>query len=338
MPITATAPGKLILLGEYAVLEGAPAVVAAVDRRARVRMTNARRWKITAPQIGIRDLTLAADGALPVGLGEAQRAVLTVYAAVREAVIERTAALAPMAIDIDSAAFYHGGNKLGLGSSAAVAVALSGAMAAAGGLADDPEAIFALASEAHRRAQGGVGSSADVAASSYGGMIIHRQGQTPLAVSMPEGLFPLPVNTGVSASTPALLEAVYGLRDRDPGGFETRMGRLVDLARRGADRLRNGDAATFIQIVELYYRALADLGEAAGADIVSPVHRRLHQIVREAGGGYKPSGAGAGDFGLAFVGDIRSRRRVAEAVSGVGFCAIEFRLATLGVDVSGKRS
>src|SRR5215813_3105192 len=33
----ATAPGKLILTGEYAVLDGAPAIVVAVDRRAVAR-------------------------------------------------------------------------------------------------------------------------------------------------------------------------------------------------------------------------------------------------------------------------------------------------------------
>ena len=38
MIVTATAPGKLVLLGEYAVLEGAPALVMAIDRRAEVRL------------------------------------------------------------------------------------------------------------------------------------------------------------------------------------------------------------------------------------------------------------------------------------------------------------
>jgi phosphomevalonate kinase len=32
----ASAPGKLVLAGEYAVLDGAPAIVMAVDRRAVV--------------------------------------------------------------------------------------------------------------------------------------------------------------------------------------------------------------------------------------------------------------------------------------------------------------
>ena len=36
MEITTSAPGKFVLSGEYAVLDGAPAVCVAVDRRARV--------------------------------------------------------------------------------------------------------------------------------------------------------------------------------------------------------------------------------------------------------------------------------------------------------------
>ena len=36
MKVRATAPGKLVVLGEYAVLAGAPALVLAVDRRCRV--------------------------------------------------------------------------------------------------------------------------------------------------------------------------------------------------------------------------------------------------------------------------------------------------------------
>ncbi len=49
--MTATAPGKLILTGEYAVLDGAPAVVVAMDRRvvARYRMTDLHFTRAEAP-------------------------------------------------------------------------------------------------------------------------------------------------------------------------------------------------------------------------------------------------------------------------------------------------
>ena len=65
MKISATAPGKLVLLGEYAVLENSPAIVTAVNRRATITieqtgqdisLLNMRHLKDSVP--------LAVDGAL----------------------------------------------------------------------------------------------------------------------------------------------------------------------------------------------------------------------------------------------------------------------------------
>ena len=49
MRIIASAPGKIVVTGEYAVLVGAPALVAALDRRARCTMedTDAGGWTFT---------------------------------------------------------------------------------------------------------------------------------------------------------------------------------------------------------------------------------------------------------------------------------------------------
>ena len=41
--IHAFAPGKLLLIGEYAVLDGASALVMAVDRQVSVKVSHARR-------------------------------------------------------------------------------------------------------------------------------------------------------------------------------------------------------------------------------------------------------------------------------------------------------
>ena len=53
MRVTASAPGKLVLLGEYAVLEGASALVLAVNRRARVTLTRIDEvaWEIVSPTL-----------------------------------------------------------------------------------------------------------------------------------------------------------------------------------------------------------------------------------------------------------------------------------------------
>src|SRR5262249_27638055 len=116
----ATAPGKLIVTGEYAVLDGAPAIVLAIDRRA-----------------------IARRNATPRGSSPFLVAVADEIAARRGA--SDPAARAALEISVDSTAFYHRITKLGLGSSAAVTVA---ATALALGTAS-PEEVLTVALAAH---------------------------------------------------------------------------------------------------------------------------------------------------------------------------------------------
>jgi len=125
----ASAPGKLILSGEYAVLDGGPALVLAINRRAIATRTK-------GPRGSSPFLAAVADELADRGL--------------------RDAAEIAMAIAVDSKAFYDSPRaglapiKLGLGSSAAVTVA---AVALALGKIDDRERLFEIAAAAHARAQ-----------------------------------------------------------------------------------------------------------------------------------------------------------------------------------------
>ena len=118
----ASAPGKLLLLGEYAVLDGAPAAVVAVDRRARATLRpidGAHAW-VHAPDLeASAQLDLARCAWLDARAGrrlELVRRCVDVVAA------EVGHALAPFELTLDSAAFVGESGKLGLGSSAAVCV------------------------------------------------------------------------------------------------------------------------------------------------------------------------------------------------------------------------
>ena len=53
--IRASAPGKMILLGEYAVLHGAPALVYTVERRAHVNVKNLHEaeFQVSSPSLQI---------------------------------------------------------------------------------------------------------------------------------------------------------------------------------------------------------------------------------------------------------------------------------------------
>jgi mevalonate kinase len=149
-PVVA-APGKLFLVGEYAVLDGAPAVVAAVSRHAVAQFIAG----------GAPDSDVVAEA---------------VFAA-RSGLGERAAALPPGSVMVDTSAFAAGETKLGLGSSAATAVASVAAVLELAGLpvATHRDLCFSMADQAHRAAQGGLGSGADVAAAVHGGLIQYRR-------------------------------------------------------------------------------------------------------------------------------------------------------------------
>jgi phosphomevalonate kinase len=300
----ASAPGKLVLFGEYAVLEGAPALVAAIDRRATVELTRpASAWSVGGRPLGGPGLEVV------------------------EAVLGLAHDAAPAEIRIDTAAFVGpAGGKLGFGSSAAVAVALYGALR---GATAQLEAAFAAIEPAHRRAQGGVGSGVDVAASLWGGVLSYRRGKAPERVSLPAGVRLLAIDSGKSARTSDLVAAVARAAP------VREMARLADLAERGRSVL--DDTAALFDLVEQFHEAMAALGRAAGVPIVSDEHAAIERAVRRAGGAYKPSGAGGGDVGVAFVDSEDAAQAVREAVTAAGFRALGISVDPAGLEIGSRR-
>ena len=171
-----SAPGKVVLSGEYAVLRGAPAVAMAVDRRAVVTV---EPGAFTIRCIGLEGRT---DTRLV------------------DCVLESLGSERPEAsLTLDTAAFTDGPDKLGIGSSAALAAALSAALAPTG---SDAERLREAAHRAHREFQQGRGSGVDVAASSAGGIIVFRmQDAAAQSISWPDGLCYSLFWSGRSAST-----------------------------------------------------------------------------------------------------------------------------------------
>src|SRR5690606_40382584 len=140
----ARAPGKAVVLGEYAVLAGAPALVLAVDRYARAsirsRSGGTSGLETRFPERRRIEAPIGADTG--VELVDLVRRALGG---------ERSAWRA----SLDSSEFYLAGRKLGLGSSAAALVAFAGAWSAWAGL---PRPTLGEAIELHRRFQRGAGS------------------------------------------------------------------------------------------------------------------------------------------------------------------------------------
>jgi len=266
----AKAPGKVVLSGSYAVLCGAPALVAAVDRYA------------------IADTSRPAARSTP---------------EIETALAERPGH--PPSPHIDAAALRSADGedrKLGLGSSAAILVAALAAleMLEAGDLDDDSlqQRVFEPALRAHRAAQGG-GSGIDVVASTFGQL---QRCQLASDGSIDRRIAKLPTNIVIeiwssrrAASTPEMLQRFWALRERKPAAFRDV---VRDLSLGAEAAAEASDASSFIDGCRTQLEALARLGDLAASPIVTPPVARLNEAARRIDAVALPSGAGGGDIVL----------------------------------------
>ncbi len=173
-----TVPGNLLLLGEYAVLEeGGLGVSVAVERRVVIAIEEARELTILRAGVGLRGARSRwerGDGSLVDAVVAAAEGEL--------AALGRGCEAPPLGMSIDSTAFFDStGRKIGLGSSAAVAVGTAQALLRYAGLegAALRDASCRAALLGHRSYQGGRGSGYDIAASLGGGYGLFVGGERP---------------------------------------------------------------------------------------------------------------------------------------------------------------
>lgn len=163
------APGKLVIVGEYAVLDGAPAIVAAVDSGVACTVYDAASVEITVPNGMKDDFVRAALAAVHAPSG-------------RYTFTEHN----PTATD----------GKAGLGGSGASVVAACLAGSIGSGHILTGHALADIAQRVHREVQGS-GSGIDIMASAHGGVLrVHGRDVIP-----GPAIEPVIVYSGTSAKT-----------------------------------------------------------------------------------------------------------------------------------------
>lgn len=346
--ILASAPGKAVLLGEYAVLDGAPALSLAINRRARVELRPAadRYGLIEVPQLGIEPIafTLAENGLIEWRCSSESWAKFRRTGAIIGYLVaharHRFGSLAPFHARIDTGELFSGKVKLGLGSSAAVAVAVDAAMTAhASGrrAQESPAAVLERLLPVYRSSQGGHGSGIDLASSLYGGLIGYRlAGERPVVerLEWPEDLSLMFLWTGTAASTPDMV-AAWRRWQRAHG--EQARGLLVDMRQACDDGLaavRAGHGQELARLLGVYGHILGTMSSIAGISVVTEAHRRAMGLAERLGVSCKPCGAGGGDLGVAATTDSRSLAALAEELAGCGLDTIPLERDRNGVQLT----
>jgi phosphomevalonate kinase len=344
----ASAPGKLILVGEYAVLEGAPAIVAAINVRAQAQVV-----AIPGPEsvffdaLSSRAYYFVIDSS--VGLrwvGECPEANGTILEAVIASCSEHSALFVDgpsFRISMNTDDFFTNGGghwtKLGVGSSAAVLVAFVGALMAELNLAPTPEELLTVCHAAHRRFQGGSGSGADIATALYGGVVVVRSEAAPenisaTACNWPSNLVAMPIWSGVSASTPELLARFDKFKGASPDQHRHHLRRLKTLSEQACVAWSKESIIDILDTLASYDEALCSFDAEAEIGICTEPHARIRQLVEQQGAVYKTSGAGGGDFGLALSDSTEVIDAVRADCLESGFKVLDKIFAVEGLKVS----
>ena len=332
MKITASAPGKLVVSGEYAVLAGAPALALCINRRVTCTLTDRSvgDWHFIAS--GFQGDTRhtrqrLVDGA-PLDSSDPGHLCQHVM---RQLSASGLADLLPehLDVEIDSRAGFDAGRKLGIGTSAAVCVSLTAALL---NRCSSTLVPFPIAQRAHQQSQGGRGSGIDIAAACCGGLVryMRASGDVP---QMQRLVFPAAVTfatiwTGAPATTRDYLERF----DKWCAGTQPApLRELIDAAGNVVGAVP--DATRFVRQLRAYAEALQHLDRAAQLGIFSSSHQTLAALGATNGVVYKPCGAGGGDFGMAFALDAHAIESFNAAARATGFLPLPLELDPHGITV-----
>ena len=281
--IRASAPGKVILLGEHAVVYGRPAVAVPLPQARAVATVEAGPTGsgliLAAPDIGrvVRLDSAPADDPL------AQIARLTL-ACLDLGDLDAT-------VTVTSSIPIAGG----LGSGAAVSVALTRALAAFVGTNLPPAEVSRLAFEVEKLHHG-TPSGIDNTVIAYEQPVYFVRGREPERLAVGASLRLLVADSGVASST---REMVGGLRQRwaaRPAHYEALFDRIGALVEQGRTAIVGGDRRALGGLMARNHELLAEIGVSTLA------LDRLVEAAQRAGAlGAKLSGAGGGGNVVALV-------------------------------------
>lgn len=287
---SAFASGKVILLGEHVVVHGHPGLVAAIDRGVRVTVS-------------------------PLRPGEAAPA--------RDERLARPLALAQRLLGLDArgVALEVAGDLpigMGLGSSAALAVALVRALAASAGRALRDEEVAAHAHEIERLFHG-TPSGIDSTAATHGGVLWFEAGPPPSHRSVAVAA-PLALVVVLSRTAHTTARTVGGLRERAaaaPEVYRPVFAAIAALVVAARAALEGGEAARLGELMTMNHGLLRACG------VSTPELDALVEDALAAGAlGAKLTGGGGGGAVIALpAGDPASLCAALAAGGGTSFVA-----------------
>ena len=306
------ASGKVILLGEHAVVYGRSALAAPIPLAVEARVAEAREGvRLSIPRWGV-------EQPMPPGDGQPGGASSIL------AMLVRRLDLADRAMTIE--VVPHVPPAMGLGGSAALAVAVLRALDAHFQLGLSDEEVNGLAFECEQAAHGRA-SGVDNTVATYGTPLLYRNGEPPTfePINPPQ---PLPLVIGIGSKASLTADTVAGVRtawQRRPARYEALFDQIEALTQASVEAVREGALDDLGELMNLCH------GHLNALQVSTPELERMLDIARANGAiGAKLTGGGGGGSIVALAPEAAGR--VSEALRAAGFETLSFEIAMPSIE------
>jgi mevalonate kinase len=294
--------GKVILLGEHAVVYGHPALAVGIDRGAHAVANRLPPMSPSTLRVEPWDIEVRLDGDEMLSRAFAAVARATFGAQeVPPLAVSATTELPPGA---------------GLGCSAALGVAVARALDPDADLARIQERVMAWEQIFH-----GNPSGIDAAVATYGGSVRFERGKPMQPVSLPRALHLCIGHSGIASSTKAMVESVARQRARQEARVDATFRGISALVQNAVAALHMGDIEGLGKLLDMNQMMLS------GLLLSTPEIEDLCVTARAHGAlGAKVTGAGGGGCVVALVRDEFGADEVLSAWRAKGYQAFSSRV------------
>ncbi|MEM7827878.1 MAG: phosphomevalonate kinase [Candidatus Aenigmatarchaeota archaeon] len=363
-----SAPGKLMLAGEWAILEmGNPGLIAAVNKRVWVEIEPTNKIIINIKDFDIENLGAIFDGKelkWERGLTEKEKIDTQFIKGAIETTLKYLGRWHNFKIiswgeqnqiEIDGKS-----KKIGFGSSAASVVATVAALLKMHGQdiasMQAKERIYKLATIAHYFVQGKLGSGFDVAAATFGGVFVYKRFDSAWLVQQIEsgksikeivekkwpGLYieqlDIPKRlklivgwTRSSASTTAMIRQMEGFKMSQFAEYKRIFSNIAKTVEILIENWKKGNREGILTCIKKNRALLQELTKKSDISIETEELKRLADLAEQVGAAGKLSGAGGGDCGIAICFDAKTEKEIKKRWTEAGLWPLDVKIDKNGV-------
>ena len=322
--IQVSIPGKIVISGEYAVLDGAPAIVSTLNQKVNITIQKSDKNHniyITSGLDGVFPFTIDDDfNALWLQADPGVFGLLLQHAFK----ILKPKLKEKLYIVVDSSEFFRTTNdgvaiKLGIGSSAAVSVGITQALSQYQDIRSSSENLLTQANSIHQGLQGKQGSGIDVTCCFVDQGVIECtkdsvKNHTWSILNWPNGLHLKALTTSQYGSTNRLVANYQRASNLYPKEFNSALDQFLEITQSLSHAWKSEDVDLIIDLLRAYDVHIKKLDKIGGIGIYTQVHADIQNIASTHNVFYKPSGAGGGDIGLAFSSSLDALNDFSDAI------------------------